>query len=482
MALNVSLREVVLDVVRRLPGAPLSIDDVLGQVVGERGSGLLLVRGSNPKRSIRNALSLQDLIGSLGDGRYVYVPRAISGAGFWIPLDRLSSDGRTLAVDLEVQACILAAGDPPVQRERTIQLEPLGGKTVAVRCEAVSPRFERAAVLRLPAGLRSWLAAQRAAGCDGLVLRCRNGEKADFTLAGEHRAESDPAALAASDERLLDVAREICVRSKKVDQNDFIQRLLIRGAFHGDPPPDSLLKILMERDGRFIFQGGGLTYRPDLTPALRRLFAERIKLQQLDDPLAMDGLLARLARTLSPRFEAYDQTDEDDEEVEDEAEDDARGDVVAPPAQHLYRLKVRLAWQRSVWRTIAMLDNQTLEDLHDAIQDAFGWNRDHLYCFYLSGKRGDTLTEVSCPPWMAEEEPPYTTEVSLADFEPRPGQKFLYLFDFGDDLLHEIEVLAMGPVPATSDFPRVSESHGEAPPQYPEWDEDEDEEDGEEEE
>jgi hypothetical protein len=39
-----------------------------------------------------------------------------------------------------------------------------------------------------------------------------------------------------------------------------------------------------------------------------------------------------------------------------------------------------------VTRVIAMLDDQTLEDLHAAIQRAFGWDNDHLYAFFLSGR------------------------------------------------------------------------------------------------
>ena len=40
-----------------------------------------------------------------------------------------------------------------------------------------------------------------------------------------------------------------------------------------------------------------------------------------------------------------------------------------------------------------MRDNQTLHSLHLAIQDAFEFDNDHLYSFFMSGKAWDQSTE-----------------------------------------------------------------------------------------
>ncbi len=42
-----------------------------------------------------------------------------------------------------------------------------------------------------------------------------------------------------------------------------------------------------------------------------------------------------------------------------------------------------------VVRTIAIREDQTLEQLHEALRLAFGWDDPHLYCFWLSGKFWD---------------------------------------------------------------------------------------------
>jgi len=50
--------------------------------------------------------------------------------------------------------------------------------------------------------------------------------------------------------------------------------------------------------------------------------------------------------------------------------------------------KVKLKYDKRVWRKIEILGSQTLDDLHMAIQEAFNFDDDptHLYFFFMSGK------------------------------------------------------------------------------------------------
>ena len=55
------------------------------------------------------------------------------------------------------------------------------------------------------------------------------------------------------------------------------------------------------------------------------------------------------------------------------------------------------------------------------------------------------------------------------------GQSFLYLFDYGDEWHFNVHVHAVDEnASSTIQYPRVVQIVGEAPPQYPDWD-DEDE-------
>jgi hypothetical protein len=187
-----------------------------------------------------------------------------------------------------------------------------------------------------------------------------------------------------------------------------------------------------------------------LTPALRRLFGPRLE-EERRWPQALVGEWLGLPPPV------------------------AEGAPVtpAPPASPTtasgYRIRVRLHWRPSVWRVVELVGDQALEDLHLAIQEAFDWDNDHLYAFYLSGRQ-EPLTEVAAP-IMEGTQAPTTDQVTLADLDLRTGQRFLYVFDFGDNLHHEIEILDVFPAPAHGKFPRLVESHGAAPPQYPHWDE-----------
>lgn len=47
------------------------------------------------------------------------------------------------------------------------------------------------------------------------------------------------------------------------------------------------------------------------------------------------------------------------------------------------------------------------------------------------------------------------------------------MFDFGDEWWHSIELLSVREEEVVGKYPRIIESQGEAPPQYPPYDEEE---------
>jgi hypothetical protein len=51
------------------------------------------------------------------------------------------------------------------------------------------------------------------------------------------------------------------------------------------------------------------------------------------------------------------------------------------------------------------------------------------------------------------------------------GDVFGYWFDFGDSWWHQIDVLAIEDHAPPGDYPKVTERVGESPPQYPDWEE-----------
>jgi hypothetical protein len=131
----------------------------------------------------------------------------------------------------------------------------------------------------------------------------------------------------------------------------------------------------------------------------------------------------------------------------------------------IYLFKLPLG-SRSHYRTIAVRSEHTLDHLHYAIQSAILWNADHLYSFFMNGKIWDQRYAFASP---NEDEPPFTDEAIIGDLGLTLKHKFLYLFDYGDSHEFILEVVGIQPKAQVGKYPRVVESRGEAPEQYPEW-------------
>jgi len=87
----------------------------------------------------------------------------------------------------------------------------------------------------------------------------------------------------------------------------------------------------------------------------------------------------------------------------------------------------RVQWKRGCYRTIQCGGGHTFDDLHNAIQTAFGFDDDHLYAFFMDGKRWSRRA-IHSP---NSDEYPHADEVLIGQVRLREKQPFMYLFDFG---------------------------------------------------
>jgi hypothetical protein len=149
----------------------------------------------------------------------------------------------------------------------------------------------------------------------------------------------------------------------------------------------------------------------------------------------------------------------------------------------VYVFAASLVGVPGVRRTIAVRSDQTLVDLHDALQHAFEWDDDHLYSFWLDGTFWSRAGDEYAHPWHAAEPgplapfglgpEPQSAEVRLDRLELTKGKRIAYLFDFGDEwrVRLTLQRIADGDGGA---YPRLVKSVGAAPPQYPDYEEFED--------
>lgn len=82
--------------------------------------------------------------------------------------------------------------------------------------------------------------------------------------------------------------------------------------------------------------------------------------------------------------------------------------------------------------------------------------------------------EGEVPPELLAEEaasgPGDVRETAVGEFGLEVGQGFMYLFDYGDEWRFKVRVHAINPDAPEAEYPRIVEVVGEAPGQYPLWD------------
>lgn len=143
-----------------------------------------------------------------------------------------------------------------------------------------------------------------------------------------------------------------------------------------------------------------------------------------------------------------------------------------------FTFKVMLG--NKIWRKIKLSNEHTLEDLHLCIQRAFNFDDDHLYSFFMDGKKysQNAYHSPNC------NEGPYVDDATLGKLELHKGQKITYFFDYSDSWEFKVQLVDIAENEKVLKKPEIIETKGEAPPQYPfeeDWEEDfeEDEEDNE---
>jgi hypothetical protein len=139
-------------------------------------------------------------------------------------------------------------------------------------------------------------------------------------------------------------------------------------------------------------------------------------------------------------------------------------------AQTIYHLRIKLKFDKRTYRDILILGDQSFDQLHEIIFTAFDRYDEHLYSFTIKA-RPEVIRIVSpecCGECYGDELD--AEETKLEKFNLVPKQKFEYLFDFGDQWQHEIEVIGVAPFETGSKYPRIIKVNGKSPDQYPEQD------------
>jgi Plasmid pRiA4b ORF-3-like protein len=117
-----------------------------------------------------------------------------------------------------------------------------------------------------------------------------------------------------------------------------------------------------------------------------------------------------------------------------------RPDVVA------YRVRVDLKGAKPpLWRRLELSSDLLLDEMHQVIQEAFGWTDSHLHQFGSGPDLYSPETELYLCPFQVDEGETGIPEeqVRLDEVLAEKGDKLYYCYDFGDDCQHVIKLEAV---------------------------------------
>jgi hypothetical protein len=128
---------------------------------------------------------------------------------------------------------------------------------------------------------------------------------------------------------------------------------------------------------------------------------------------------------------------------------------------HIFKVSL----DKLTWRRIALSHVHTLDHLHKTIQSAFKMDDDHLYAFFMDGKRWSHKAAYWSP---RSHDKPSANKAMIGELVLRENKKFLYLFDFGDEWHFDVVFEGVDTGMKAPMRPVVVESVGKAPTQYEE--------------
>ncbi len=118
-----------------------------------------------------------------------------------------------------------------------------------------------------------------------------------------------------------------------------------------------------------------------------------------------------------------------------------------------FKIKLEGSSKPPIWRKVKVNENIGFLDLHTVIQGVFGWTNSHLFEFSPKGWGGsprlqqdfgrddwgeDAFSERDTWPYGERYD---ASKIKLEDYFHSLKQKITYIYDFGDDWCHAVELV-----------------------------------------
>ena len=137
----------------------------------------------------------------------------------------------------------------------------------------------------------------------------------------------------------------------------------------------------------------------------------------------------------------------------------------------VYKFRVILDTEDDVFRDISILEDDTLEDLHNAIVNAFDFDGLELASFYTCDEQWNQDEEISLfDTGDIAGEQRIMSDYPLSEILDKENTKIIYVYDFLNMWTFLIELAAIEEVEAGMIYPNTLFSHGIMPLDAPDKD------------
>jgi len=133
---------------------------------------------------------------------------------------------------------------------------------------------------------------------------------------------------------------------------------------------------------------------------------------------------------------------------------------------NVYQFKITLdGIKPSIWRRIQVPETYSFWDLHVAIQDAMGWTDSHLHQFELTNPKTGEAVEIGIPDEEWDAEALAGWDVKIADYFSTKNPTARYVYDFGDNWEHTLNLEKILPRDEKVEYPICLDGKRACPPE-----------------
>ncbi|WP_034920584.1 IS1096 element passenger TnpR family protein [Gillisia sp. CAL575] len=134
----------------------------------------------------------------------------------------------------------------------------------------------------------------------------------------------------------------------------------------------------------------------------------------------------------------------------------------------VYRFRVILDAQDDVFRDIEILEEDTLEDFHNSIVNAFGFDGNEMAAFYISDdewNQGEEISQFDLGEDLGSVR--LMNETTLDSVVSKNHRKLIYVYDFLSMWTFLIELADIAEIEDGRDYPNLMYVHGQIPTDAP---------------